>query len=156
MENQNTQVRFELPDYVRPTRDEFDGADVKIEYDSNFNGFNDTVTIAGEAEIQESQGINTSTRLVVDDRHIKSNGHVFSPNDRHLGPLKSITVTIDKQDGIEIVTTGVQADVDDHGNQIVIQTWDRSVIHEQGFIAGTDEVCMEIIQNTNPDKNPSL
>jgi hypothetical protein len=143
MEHQNKQVRFKLPDYVSITREEFDGADVTVEYDSNFNGHNETVTVQGEATLDEGCHAREWTTLNIDGKEIRCNGHVFSASERHLGTVESVTVTVDKETAVDMVTEDVEADVDDGGDEVIVQTWDNSVMDEQGFMAGTDEVRMK-------------
>ena len=136
----NNEVRFELPDYVNAVSEEFDAQRVEITYDSNFGG---SVTVDGTAELDEGRYSQEWTTLNVAGRKIRSNGHVFSEaDDRHLGKVESITATIDKETAIEIVTEHVDHDIDCGEDEIIVQTWDKGVMEEQGFMAGTDEIRM--------------
>jgi len=140
-----TKVRFKLPDYVKITDESFDGAKVTVEYDSNYNGRGDTVTVSGTAELSEGRHARQWTTLVVEGRYIRSNGHVFNSDDRHLGTVESVTATVDKDKAVELVTADVDYDIDTGEDEIIVQTWDKCVIEEQGFIAGTDEIRMECV-----------
>ena len=144
MEAQNA-VRFKLPDYVSITDEAFDGAKVTVEYDSNYNGRGETVTVSGRADLSEGRHAREWTTLVVEGRHIRSNGHVFNNDDRHLGTVESVTATVDKDKAVELVTAHVDYDIDAGKDEIIVQTWDKCVIEEQGFIAGTDEIRMECV-----------
>lgn len=137
--SQNTEVRFELPDYVSVISESFDGQHVEITYDSNFGG---SVTVDGTAELEEGRWPSEWNTLNVGDRKVRSNGHVFNSDDRHLGTVESVTATVDKDKAIELVTKHVDYDIDTGEDEIIVQTWDKSVIEEQGFIDGTDEIRM--------------
>lgn len=139
----NNEVRFELPDYVNAVDESFDGSEVTVEYDSNYNGRGETVTVSGTAELVGVGDYYTNTALVVDGRHVQSNGHVFNSDGRRLGRVESVTVTVDEQTAIGLVTKHVNYDVDRGNGEIIVQTWDASVIEQDGFMAGTDEVRME-------------
>lgn len=135
-------VRFELPDHVSITSDEFDGRDVRLTYDSNYGG---SVTIEGTAEIDTGRYPGDWTHLVVEGRKIRQNGHVFSDeDDRHLGTVESVTVTVPHDIAVELVTDGMSYDVDrnDDGGVTVVQGWDRGVMNEQGFMEGTMSISL--------------
>ena len=142
MEAHNEAVRFKLPDYVNFVSEEFDGAEVELCYDSNYGG---TVEVKAEAEVDEGDYLSDGTHLVVEGRKVRSNGHIFSEkDDRHVGTVESIAATLPKQAAIDLVTEHISHDIDDGGgDEIIVQTWDKSVIEEQGFMAGTDSICME-------------
>jgi hypothetical protein len=138
----NNEVRFELPDYVKATDEAFDDAEVTVEYDSNYNGRGETATVSGKAELVGVGDHFTDTALVVGGRHIQSNGHVFNNDGRHLGAVESVTATVNKEVAIELVTEHVDHDVDCGEEEIIVQTWDTSVMEQEGFMAGTDEIRM--------------
>jgi len=138
----NNEVRFELPDYVKTTDEAFDGSEVSVEYDSNYNGRGKTATASGTAELVGVGDHFTNTALVVDGRRVQANGHVFNSDGRHLGTVESVTVTVDKEVAIELVTEHVDHDVDCGEEEIIVQTWDTSVMEQEGFMAGTDEIRM--------------
>ena len=143
---QNTNaVRFELPDYVSPVDAAFDGADVTVEYDSNYNDHGDTVTVSGVAELSEGRHAREWDTLDVDGRRVRSNGHVFNGDGRHLGTVESVTVTVDAETAISLVTAHVDHDVDRGDDEIIVQTWDTGVMNQEGFMAGTDEIRMEVV-----------
>lgn len=135
-------VRFELPGHVSATNDELDGADVSVTYDSNFGG---TVTVDGTAEIDEGRWSGEWTTLNVDGRKVRSNGHVFSENDRHLGTVETVTVTLPHDVAVEVITDdfGSDYDVDPHDEQTVIQAWDKGVMEQEGFVAGTTSITLK-------------
>jgi len=138
MEQNNPQVRFQLPSYVKNTAAAFDGCTVTVEYDSNYGG---TQTVEGVAEIQEGRWPSDFDHLVVDGRKVRSNGHVFSAeDDRHLGTVESITVEIDEQTAIDMATQSIEHDIDRGNDVTIIQTWDKSVMEQEGHIAGTGEI----------------
>lgn len=140
--SENKDVRFELPRYVKNTSDELDGAEVSVTYDSNFGG---AVTVDGTAGIDEGRWAGEWTTLNVDGRKVRSNGHVFSKNDRHLGTVESITVTLPHDVAVDLVTDdfGSDYDVDRHDEQTVIQAWDKGVIEQEGFMAGTTSITLK-------------
>lgn len=136
-------VRFELPDHVSIVSDEFDGEQISITYDSNYGG---TVTVDGTAEIDEGRYPSDWAHLVVDGRKFRSNGHVFSAeDDRHLGTVESVTVTAPHDVAVELITEQMDCDIDrkDEDNVTIIQGWDKGVIDQEGFMAGTIEVHLE-------------
>jgi len=138
------QVKVTLPDHVSPIDSRLDGAHLTIEYDSNYNGRGETVTASGTAELVGVDDHFTDTRLVVDGRRVSPSGHVFGSDGRHVGTDATLTVTVDRDDAIGMVTSGMSYDVDDPGaGEIVVQAWDNSVIESQGFMAGTLSVSME-------------
>jgi len=138
----NNEVRFELPDYVKITDEAFDGAEVAVEYDSNYNSRGETVEVSGVGELSEGRHAREWTTLVVEGRHIRSNGHIFNGDGRHLGTVKSVTATVDEDVAVELVTEHVGHDVDCGDDEIIVQTWDTGVIDQEGFVAGTDEIRM--------------
>lgn len=134
-------VKFEVPDYVKITDEAFDGAEVEIEYDSNFGG---TVTVEGEAELDEGRYAQEWTTLNVDGRKIRCNGHIFSAEDnRHLGTVESVTAVISRETAIDMVTENVDHDIDAGEDRTIIQTWDKGVIDQEGWMAGTDSITLE-------------
>ena len=141
----NNEVRFELPDYVQAVDESFDGAEVSVEYDSNYNGRGETVEVSGTAELSEGRHAREWDTLVVEGRHIRSNGHVFNSDGRHLGRDATVTATVDEQTAIELVTESVDHDVDRGDDEIIVQTWDTGVMEQEGFMAGTDEIRMEVV-----------
>lgn len=139
--NMSEQVKFEVPDYVKITREAFNGAKVEVEYDSNFGG---TVTVEGEAELDEGRHAREWTTLNVDGRVIRSNGHVFSGEDgRHLGTVESVTAVLSRDTAVEMVTEHVDHDIDAGEERTIIQTWDKGVIDQEGWMAGTDSITLE-------------
>ena len=138
------QVKVELPRHVNLTDDRLNGANVSVEYDSNYNGRGDTVTAEGAAEVVGKGDHFTDTALVVEGKRVGSNGHVFGSDGRHIGTDATVTATINRDDAIDMVTAGHSYDVDDAGaGEIIVQAWDSSVIESQGFMAGTMSVSME-------------
>lgn len=138
MNDAATLVRFELPDWVRPTESVFGGHPVKVEYNSNFGG---TVTLEGIAEIRPGRWPSDWTHLVVDDRKIRSNGHVFSEKtDRHLGSVESVIAVAPYDDAVALVVDGSDHDVDRGPDETIIQGWDQGVIDTEGWEAGTFSV----------------
>jgi len=124
MEHQNTQVRFELPDYKKDTREELDGCKVEVEYNSNFGG---TQTVEGTAEqTQELEGGRFRTYLKVGDRKVDS-GRVFSTVDgRKIGTVESITVTMTADKAIDWVAkdwNGHDVDTTPERDEIYVQFW---------------------------------
>jgi hypothetical protein len=135
-------VRFTLPEYVSPAAAAFDGHPVDVEYDSNFNAAGETVRLGGHASFVHG-GPGQWDALVVDGRYIRSNGHVFSAEGRHLGMVETMTVTVPESAGIALVTDSVDSDVDRGEEAIIVQTWDSGMMDAQGFMAGTDEIRLE-------------
>lgn len=134
-------VRFEVPNYVKITGEAFDGAQVEVEYNSNFGG---TVTVEGEAELDEGRYAQEWTTLNVDGRKIRSNGHVFSEDsDRHLGTVESVTAVLPRDTAVELVTENVDHDIDAGDERTIIQTWDTGVMEQEGWMAGTDSITLE-------------
>jgi len=140
---QDNKVRFELPNYVKITDEQFDGSAVTVEYDSNYNGHGKTVEVSDVAEISEARYAREWETLVVDGKHVRSNGHVFNSDGRHLGTVESVTVTVDAEVAVDLVTQNVDHDIDCGDEAIIIQTWDASVMEQDGFMAGTEEIRME-------------
>ena len=138
------QVKVELPAHVNLTDDRLDASDVSVEYDSNYNGRDETVTAEGTAEVVGKGDHFTDTALVVDDKRVGSNGHVFGSDGRHIGTDATVTAILPRDDAIDMVAANQSYDVDDPGaGEIIIQAWDSSVIESQGFMAGTMSVTME-------------
>lgn len=130
-------VRFELPDHVSITSGEFDGARVSITYDSNYGS---SVTIEDTAELDTGRYPSDWTHLVVDGRKVRQNGHVFSgEDDRHLGTVESVEVTVPHDVAVELVADSMDHDIDrnDEDGVTIIQGWDTGVMEEQGFLEGT-------------------
>lgn len=140
MEEDTIDVRFDVPEWVSPTTDEFDGVHVEVTYDSNFGG---DVTVDGHAEIDDGLFRSDPSHLVVDGRHVRANRHVFNADGTHLGKVESIVVSgVDHDDAIDLVTDHSNYDVDRHDDQTVVQMWDDGVIQERGFMAGTASVTL--------------
>ena len=140
-------VRFKLPNNVNLTDDRLDGAEVTVEYDSNFNGHGETVTVQDTAEIIGRGDYFTDIAMLVDGRRVGPNGHVFGSDGRHIGTDATVTATLPRDDAIDMVTKDMEFDVDDPGlDEVIVQAWDRSVIETQGFMAGTMSVCMERVE----------
>lgn len=115
-------VRFGLPEYKSETKDELDGCNVRVEYDSSFGG---TQTVEGEAElIRELERGRFHRYLVVGDRKISS-GRVWSVADgRKIGLVESITVEMEADEAIEWVAKEWSGhDVDAHDDEIYVQFW---------------------------------
>ena len=117
-------VTFELPDYKRETRDEMDGCEVRVEYDSSFGG---TQTVEGTAEkVRELENGRFRTYLNVGDRKISS-GRVFSAADgRKIGTVESVTVTMEADKAIEWVAkdwNGHDVDTTPDRDEIYVQFW---------------------------------
>ena len=141
MEQDN--VRLELPDNVNLTDDRLDGAEVCVEYDSNYNGRGETVTVEGTAEIIGRGDYFTDVAMLVDGRRVGPNGHVFGSDGRHIGKDATVTAILNRDDAIDMVTKDMSFDVDDPGlGEIIVQAWDKSVIESQGFMAGTMSINM--------------
>lgn len=137
------QVKFSVPDWVSITNDVFDGAEVVVTYDSNFGG---DVTLEGTAEIDGGRWPSDWTHLVVGERKIRSNGHVFgAESDRHVGKVTEATASMDRDDAIDIITKHTDHDIDAGPDATIIQGWDLGVIEQEGFMQGTFEVCLEHI-----------
>jgi len=138
------QVKVELPTHVNLTDGRLDATKVSVEYDSNYNGRGETVTVDGIAELVGKGDHFTDTALVVDGKRVGSNGHVFGSDGRHIGTDATVTATLKRDDAIDMITAGHSYDIDDPGTgEIIVQAWDNSVIESQGFVAGTMSVCME-------------
>jgi len=138
------QVKVDLPAHVNLTDDRLNASEVSVEYDSNYNGHGETVTVDGVAEVVGKGDHFTNTALVVDGKRVGSNGHVFGSDGRHIGTDATVTATLERNDALDMVTAGHSYDVDDPGaGEIIVQAWDSSVIESQGFMAGTMSVSME-------------
>ena len=141
MEQDN--VRLELPNNVNLTDDRLDGAKVRVEYDSNYNERGESITVEDTAEIVGRGDYFTDIAMLVDGRRVSPTGHVFGSDGRHIGTDATVTATINRDDAIDMVTDGMEYDVDDPGlDEIIVQAWDNSVIESQGFMAGTTEIRM--------------
>ena len=137
-------VRLKLPNYVNLTDDRLDGAEVTVEYDSKFNGHGETVTVKDTAKIVGRGDYFTDIAMLVDGRSVGPNGHVFGSDGRHIGTDATVTATLNRDDAMDMATKNMEFDVDDCGlDEIIIQLWDQSVIESQGFMAGTDEICIQ-------------
>ena len=141
----NTQlVRFDLPDHVSPVDETFAGHRVAVTYDSNFGG---TVTAEGEATLDEGRYPSDWTTLVVDGRKVRSNGHVFSAeSDRHLGTVESITAEAPHDEAVDLVASGMDHDVDRGEDETIVQGWDKGVMEQEGFMAGTMSVRLTHVE----------
>ena len=136
-------VRLELPNNVNLTDDRLDGAKVTVKYDSNYNGHGETVTVEDTAEIIGRGDYFADIAMLVDDRRVGPNGHVFGSDGRHIGKDATVTAILNRDDAIDMVTKDMSFDVDDPGlGEIIVQAWDKSVIESQGFMAGTMSINM--------------
>ena len=138
-------VRFQVPDHVGVAHESFDGSEIVVEYDSNFGG---SVTIQGTAQLDPGKGFGDSLTLNVDGRQIRSNGHVFSDNGRHLGTVESIEAILRRDVAIELVTKHMRYDVDIGHGETIVQAWDSGIIERDGFMEGTVSVSLNHVENT--------
>ena len=136
------QVKVTLPDSAQFVDERLDGCEVSVEYDSNYS--DGTVLVEETAEYDKADAWGDGhTSLNVGDRQI-TNRHVFNMDGRHIGTDPVVTVVMDRDDAIDIITADLQYEVDDAGgDEIYVQAWDGCVIEEQGFIAGTLDVTMK-------------
>jgi len=147
-ESRNEMVTFELPEYKRATRDELNGCEVRVEYDSNFGG---TQTVEGTAEkVRELESGRFRTYLVVDDRKI-SGGRVFSAADgRELGTVEFVTVTMVADKAIEWVVKDWDGhDVDAHDDEIYVQFWSGQLnveMTQEEWFNHTDAIRFKKVQ----------
>jgi len=139
-------VTFDLPEYKSDTRDELDGCEIQVEYDSSFGGMQ---TVEGTAEkVRELENGRFRTYLVVGDRKISS-GRVYSVADgRKLGTVDSITVTMEADKAIEWVAKDWNGhDVDRHENEIYVQFWSGELhdeMSQEEWFRHTDAIRFQL------------
>ena len=135
-------VKVTLPESAAIVDKRLDGANVSVEYDSNYS--DGTVTVEGAAEyFVPGMWDDGYSSLRVGNRQI-TNGDVFNEDGRHIGTNPVVTAVMDRDAAIELITEDLSFEVDDPGDgEIYVQAWDGCVIKEQGFMAGTLDVTME-------------
>jgi hypothetical protein len=143
-QTRNELVTFELPEYKRETRDEVDGCEVSVEYDSSFGG---TQTVEGTAEkVRELENGRFRTYLKISDRKISS-GRVFSATSgRKVGAVESVTVTMESDKAIEWVAkdwNGHDVDTTPERDEIYVQFWSGQLndeMSQEEWLTHTDAI----------------
>jgi len=112
-------VTLTVDEFKQMRRDAVEGTNVVLEYDSSFG---DSQKVTGELTYNHD-AFGRST-WQVGNREI-ANNRVLSANDgRKVGTVESIQLTLDRETAINELTRHYNGhDIDDHGDQVVVQMW---------------------------------
>jgi sporulation protein YlmC with PRC-barrel domain len=112
-------VTLSVDEFKQMHREAIEGAEVVLEYNSSFGG---SQGVTGELTYNHD-AFGRST-WQVGDREI-ANSRVLSANDgRKVGTVESIQLTLNRETAINELTRHYNGhDIDDHGDQVVVQMW---------------------------------